>query len=355
MTALWQRLHEAGQRLRLNSQRRTDFYELLGHFVHDGLPLFEALSEIDRQYRKAGEPMALVSSAVMRRMRGEAGRAHTFGSAVEGYVPVVEALAIASGEDAGNLADGLYRAARVCRNNGRIVATMRAELAYPAFLVLMFAALMIGVAEQVIPMLAAVMPVERWPTIARSMAAVAAATPWLLLVLGSLLGGVLVSFLLLRSEWTGRLRGVLDQRLFPWTLHRRITGSMLLSAVATLIHIGVPFSRALEKLSASSGAWEALHIRRIRNRLRRGEREGAALASDLFDDSLRWQIELYGRMTQFSSGLEQLSERSIEQTQASIRQSFGLIRILLMFAIAAMIAWVYMAFLAITMAAKTSV
>jgi len=107
---------EVSQRMRLNSQRRSDFYELLGNFVADGLPLYDALSAIDEQYRKTKEPMAFLSTLALLRMRGgQGGKAYTFGQAIHGYVPVVEAMAISSGEEAGSPAEGLHRAAQIAR------------------------------------------------------------------------------------------------------------------------------------------------------------------------------------------------------------------------------------------------
>ncbi len=349
-----QRLGRQWLQWRLTSERRADFYELLGNFISDGLPLFEALEEIDQQYRRSREPMHRVTETVLLRMRGQQGRAYTFGSALADFVPVVEALAIGSGEDAGDLANGLYRAALVCRSNGKISGTIREELAYPVFLVLLLAVLMVGISIYVIPMLASVLPIERWPLSAHLMANFAQATPWLLSATAIFLGAGLLFFLFSRSRWAMPMRAWFDRWVFPWTLHRRTTGAMLMVALATLMRTGVPFSRALEKLGEPAGAWERQHLQRMRGRLRRGQREGAALATDLFDDQVRWQIELYGRMTHFSEGLEKLASRTVAQTQAAIRRSFGILRVLLMVGIAAMIGWTYTAFLAITLAARNA-
>ncbi len=43
--------------LRWTTARRADFYELLAGFTADGLPIFEALTEIHRQYQRFGEPL----------------------------------------------------------------------------------------------------------------------------------------------------------------------------------------------------------------------------------------------------------------------------------------------------------
>ena len=59
-------------------------------------------------------------------------------------------------------------------------------------------------------------------------------------------------------------------------------------------------------------------------------------------------------MTHFSEGLEKLASRTVAQTQAAIRRSFGILRVLLMVGIAAMIGWTYTAFLAITLAARNA-
>jgi len=352
----WERkATQISQRLRINSQRRSDFYELLGNFVADGLPIFDALSEIDKQYQKTGEPTQLLTGMALIRIRGgQGGKAYTFGHALADFVPVVESMAISSGEEAGSPAEGLHRAAQIAKSNERIVGTIREEVTYPFFLLMIFSLVMMGLGNYVIPLFSEVLPEHQWPPVARYMAALAKATPGILMGTGIFVTAFLSFYFWQRSNLTHALRGaVLDRYLFPWTLHRRMTGALLLSSMSTLIHIGVPFSQVLERMALSSGKWEAMHLARVRNRMRRGMREGDALATDLFDEAMRWQITLYGRMTNFSEGLTKLAERSIENTQKAIQKSFGAFRVGLMVAIAGLIAWVYTAFLAITMAAKT--
>lgn len=336
-----------------NTQQRADFYELLAGFTVDGIPTFEALVEIDRQYRRFGNPMAVLTSRIVRRMRGADGRVHSFSGALNGLVPVIEAVAVSSGEDAGDVADGLRRAAGIARINQEISQTIHRELAYPIALLLMLAALLVVVSTHVVPAMAEVLPEALWPSSARLVAALSRATPWLLGGGAILLGGGAIAFLALRSRWTGPLREWLDRRVFPWSLHRRTSGALILASLATLIRIGIPFSHALEKLTESGGAWERAHLARIRSRLRRGEREGEALATPLFDDDLRWQIQLYGQMSRFSEALDAFSTRSLGLVQARIRRSFAVLRTLLLITVAATIFWIYSAFLAITLTART--
>ncbi|TCT10728.1 type II secretory pathway component PulF [Tepidamorphus gemmatus] len=340
-------------RLPPSTGQRADFYELLAGFTADGIPTYDALTEIDQQYRRFRSPMAPVTGRLLRRMRGGEGPARSCGAALQGLVPVVEALAVSSGEDAGDIPQGLRRAAAVARVNQEIVQTIRSELSYPLLLLVLLAGLLLVISFYVVPAMTEVIGEERWPTSARLAASFARAAPWLVLAGTLLLAGGTVLFLMLRSRWTGRFRDLLDRFVFPWTMHRRVTAAMLLASLASLLRIGVPFSHALERLAAASGAWERVHIQRVRARLRRGEREGAALAGPLFDDELRWQIQLYGRMSRFSEALDAFSERSLSHTRARIRSGFATIRIGLLIAVAGIIYWIYSAVLAVTLAARS--
>ena len=354
MRALSATLRRWRARARWTTAERADFYELLAGFAGDGLPVFEALTEMDQQYRRFGDPLEVLTRQLLGRMRGAGGPARPLGTALEGWVPVVEALAVRSGEDAGDVAGGLQRAAQIARAHERILGAIRGELAYPAFLLLLFGVLMVGLATHVVPTMAEILSEDRWPPSARAVASLARGTPWLLGAAVGLGGAGVAGFVWSRSRWTGPLRSWADQWIFPFTLHRRTTGALLLASLAALLRIGIPFSQALERIAEGSGPWERAHVARIRGRLRRGEREGVALAGPLFDVELRWQLELYGRLSRFSEALESFSARALAKTEARIRASFGALRTLLLVGIAGMILWVYSAFMAITLAARAA-
>jgi len=339
-------------RWRQTGTHRAEFYELLGGFVADGIPLFNALTEIDTQYQRHAHPMRHVTQEAILRLRGQGKGVYSFGMALRGMVPANEVLTILGGEESGQTALGLGRAGQLCREGSAIVGALREELGYPAFLVLLFAALLIGISAEVIPTLSSILPVERWPASARAIAGLAGAAPWLLALLALIGFGYVAAFLTLRESWTGPFRQWLDRSVFPWSTYRRISGAMLLSSLSALLRIGVPLSHALERLRDNGAAWEAGHIEYMRGQLRLGVPEGRALASDLFDTDMRWQIELYGRMTEFSLGLEKLSVRLVRLTRERIVKSAAVIRVVLLVLIAMTVVWLYSAFLSITMAAR---
>ncbi len=286
-------------------------------------------------------------------MRGTQGKVETFGEALSGLVPMVEALAVKSGEDAGDISGGLRRAGDIARLQQQVNQAIRGELAYPIFLLLLLGILLTAMSSYVLPIMGEILDEARWPPQAQAVAQFSRWTPFTLGVASVLLIGGGLGFLHSRSRWIGRFRDWCDQYLFPFTLYRRTTGALMLASLSALIRIGIPFSLALERLAEIGGAWERQQLMRIRNRLRRGEREGAALAIPLFDAQLRWQLELYGKLSRFSEAMETLSTRVIDHTQAQIRFSFSLVRTLLLVTIAGLILWIYSAFMAITLAART--
>jgi type II secretory pathway component PulF len=346
-------LRRSWMRLHWTTEHRADFYELLAGFAADGLPVYEALVEMNHQYARHGHPLAELTRQLLAAMRGAGGAVHSLGSALHGRVPVVEGMAVRSGEDAGDVASGLARAAGIARVQQRMSQVIRGELIYPAFLLLLFALLLIGLATHVVPTLSDILPESRWPASAQAMATLARATPSLMAGIAVLGLMATVGFIAARSRWTGELRNWADRHLFPFTLHRRVSGALLLSSLGALLQIGLPFSLALSRLAEHSGAWERAQLARIRGRLRRGEREGTALAGPLFDPDLRWQLELYGRISRFSEALASFSDRALVRTEARIRSSFAVLRTLLLVVIAGLIFWVYSAFMGVTLAARS--
>jgi type II secretory pathway component PulF len=357
--ATWRALREraaaAWMSWRCTAEVRADAYELLAGFTHDGLPSFEALQALDRYYARAGHPMHPVTREWLARMRGARGLAMPLGRAAQGLVPAIESVALASGEDAGDIAAGLRRAASIARAQQRLGAALKEHLAYPLFLLALLGALLVGLGTHVVPVLEEIAPAGIWPPSAQAMAALGRATPWLLPALGLLACALAVAYGWSRDRWTGRWRDRADRWLFPYTLHRRLSAALLLSSLASLLAIGVPFATALQGLSEAGGPWQRWQLQRIAQRLRRGEGEGEALAGPLLDPELRWQVALYGRMTRFAQALENFAERSMAYTLARVSAAFAVIRTLLLLTVAAAIFWVYSAFVALTLLARSGV
>ena len=344
------------KKFQISATARQEFYELMGNFISDGIPFFDALQNVDKQFVIANDPRKWLTTTAIRRMRGgEKQMAFSFGHALQGMVPPIEAMTIDAGEQSGDMTGALMRAATIAKNASRIKKVIWGELAYPVFLVILMCALLIMLSTVVMPVFEQIASRERWPTAARLLGGLADHAVLVIILSLLLVGGWIGAFIATKDRWVGETRDKFDRFIFPWNMHRRIASALIMSSIAALMRMGVPISTALDKLGETSGAWARNHFGRVKNKMRKGAREGDALAGDLFDKGIRWQIILYGQLTDFSGGLERLSERLTEAIIEKTKSVFGLIRTLAMVAVAIMIVWVYGSFMLVTMAARSAV
>lgn len=339
-------------KLSFGISQREGFYNLLANFVADGIPFYEAIEEIDKRWRELKDPRYLITDDILSGVRGKSGRALRLGQAMHAWITPVEAMAIDAGDQAGNLAEGLQMAARLANTAARIRGMIIKELIYPAFLIAIFFLFLFALSTSVIPLFAEVVPRSKWPTSPRMLGMLA---DWVPLIAGTLItvGIAFTTFYrATKKKWIGTSRDFLDAHIFPWSLSRRISGAMVMLTIAALLRAGIAFSAILDRLGAVSSDWERDHLDRMRNKMRRGVREGDAMAGELFDADVRWEIGIYGRLSDFPQALDKLSTRVIERVINNTQRVFAVIRLLVMILISGMIVWTYGSFLSITMAAR---
>lgn len=338
-----------------NVARRREFYTMAAGFIADGKPVYDTLQVFEERWRAIRDSRADTIAQMMADMRGRNGKALRMGQAIAKWAPSTEAMAIDAGEQSGDIANGLQMAARLADTQSRIKTTLIGEMIYPGFLLLMFVALLFMLQIAVIPVFADIAPRDRWPASARYMGLLAENAGLLSsLLIGSIIA-VITAYKITQGRWTGEVRDFFDRWIPPWSIGRRISGAVMMSCFASFIKAGVPFSSIISQLSATASDWEKLHLDGMRSKMRRGVRDGDAMAGPIFDEDVRWEIGVYGGMTMFDKALGSLSERVTANVIARIQSFTATLRTLIMFLVAGMIIWVYGSFFAITMAAKQTI
>ncbi|CAN5766678.1 type II secretion system F family protein [soil metagenome] len=331
---------------------RKMFYDLAANFISDGVPVYDAIQEIGKRWESQGNAKAQITKSLLANFRGQSGTALRFGQAMQEWAPSMEAMAIDAGEQAGDIANGLKMASRLTEVTARIKQTIIGEMMYPTFLLLLFGAFLYMISTAVMPVFADILPREKWPTSPRLLGALADAAPWLYGGVFFIIATLLASFSWSKGRWVGENRSFFDQWIPPWSIQRQISGAILMTCFAALTKAGIPFSAVIAKLSVTASDWDLSHLDLMRGKMRRGMRDGDAMAGPLFDEDVRWEIGVYGRLTGFSVALEALSVRVVERVIKKIEIFANVLRMLIMFIIAGMIIWVYGSFFTITIAVK---
>lgn len=335
-----------------SSSARKSFYDMLANFVGDGVPINDAIEAIGKRWKSKKMAKALVTETLLADLRGKSGRALRFGEAMAKWAPSMEAMAIDAGEQSGDIAEGLRMANRLTASTGKIKSTIIGELFYPGFLVLILVMFLLAVKSKVLPVFSEILPREKWPPLPSALGSIAGNIE---IILGSFFGfiaAVLIAYYVSKPRWTGPGRDFFDKHIIPWKVNRQVSSAIILTCFAALTKAGVPFSSIIEKLSSNASDWELYHLNGIKSEMRRGIPDGDALACDLFDEEVQWEITIYGKLSGFAKALDALSERVIQQCLSRIQGIMTLIRSVVMMSIAGMAVFVYGSFFAITMAAK---
>ncbi len=238
---------------------RADFYYDLGSTLQDRVPLVTTLRkyEIRARMRKPG-------AAPLYGQMLKALQTGSLSHALAGIASPMEQTLIDATQAAGDtaMADGLLFLSSIVEKTDRMLASIRKALLYPCGLLLMFSAMLTAFSLSAVPVLAELMPPERWPLSGRILYAVS----MLITDHGVLIACVVVcsfvAFVLSLTRWTGPLRSWLDRRL-PYSLYRDYSGSLLLISLSSMMRSGVSLRSALERAMKFSSPWMRWHIRRV--------------------------------------------------------------------------------------------
>jgi type II secretory pathway component PulF len=343
-------------KLSFNTSKRNEFYTLVASFVEDGVPLFDAITDIHKRYEDMGDLSKNVTQEIIHGLRGEGGHMRHVGKSLTHYAPSAEAIAIDAGEQSGNVAKGFRMAARICATSDKIFSAIVSKLVYPIFLTIMGIGLLIFISNSIVPMMESVSPRGAWPIQARILGILADNIPFALPFAIALIVTYSVAFSILKSKAPAtKAREFLDRFIFPWDIYCEISGAMVLTSISSLIAAGIPFATSVERMIAASSPWEKSRLSRILLAMRKGTHEGEALIkSGFFKNRERWLISVYGKRSNFSASLESLSEKTLEKTIAKTNLVFNILQNIMLIMIAILVSITYTAFLAIAMSARKS-
>lgn len=337
-----------------SASARQEFYQLLADFVQDGVPVNDALTDINARWFKTKNAKALITSDLLSALRGSRGQAQRLGESLRNWVPSMESMAVDAGEQSGDIVQGLRMAAKLTGVKAKVMKTIKGEMIQPAILILMFCGVLLGINSQVLPILDEVLDRSLWP-----------ALPALLGKMGdnvyNIVGGFIgfiISVAVIYSwtvdRWTGTVRDKFDRYIFPWSMNRQISGSIILAIFSAMMNARIPLSETLAKMSATATPWENVNFSEMKDRMRRGLTDGEVMSIDLFDEPVQWKLGVYGKLSAFSQALIGLSDRQIEATIARISGTMKIIAALCMVSVAGMVVMVYFSFMQITQAAKSA-
>lgn len=304
-----------------NATRRSEIYDKLEHYLVHGMPLVDALGEIERQYHRRGGNRMAAAAVVGRWRQGiRDGGLSRFDQLVRGDVPAQDAMIIGAGVRSGDLIKALKTLSYVSGATTKLRAAAF-SLVHPLINILTGVAMFVFVSVTVTPAFRELLPADQWHGIALSLAVASD-------LMSTFLPWVSVAFVAgcLWTVWslprlTGPVRVRLD-RVGPWALYRRFQGAAFMLSFAGLLAGGVKETDALAAIARRSTPWLAERLWATHRKLLSGRKLGDALADtgfvfpdrDTIDDLTAFQA-----YRDFEKRIEALARSSVERTVISLQ------------------------------------
>lgn len=336
------------QKLQISAKHRQEWYRTLAHITNDGLPIFDALERMAREFAKTGHPMTPLIQALLLRLRG-AGQSvagtqrRTIGSELMSMVPRGEAMLIQAGEQSGNMSAGFSNAAELLESKGALKSSVINAMVKPAGYLIGLTILLLYFSIKLLPSFEKTRPRAQWPESAQMLGAVADHA-WLIAsgLCGFLvLGGLAIAFIVPR--WDGELRETFDRSVFPFNLIASLHGAALLTTLSGYISAGVPFAEAVQNIRLTASPYMKMQCGKLLNMMKSGKRPDEALTGlSIIHPKFRWIISVYGMSGNSAAAYETISKEITRSVQAFINMLFGtVINNALLITMGFMLFWIY--------------
>lgn len=329
--------HALAKLLLWSDAQRRDLLDVLGQFAAANLDPRNGLEGMYRRRNREGN----VLRAIFRRIHEPLSEGKPIHQALAPYFSPAEILLVQAGENSGRLADGFFRAVFINEAIAELRATLKAALAYPILLLTVLAVLLAAVSWQLMPMLAQLTPVEKWPALSRELYFVAGVVRSHGIALLAALLTSLALALWSMPRWTGPGRALCDRWLPPWTIYRAYQSSVLLIAIAAMTAASQSLEDAVGDMLASAGPWLRRHLHRIRIGLREGWEPPRALDTGLFDRELIGRFDDYQSAGALLGVLARIGERAVRDANCRIAAQAAVLRNLLFFLVGGLLLWTY--------------
>ncbi|EJM3643811.1 type II secretion system F family protein [Salmonella enterica] len=278
--SLFYRVRRQLARRFFSASYRLRFYRILALQMRNGVKLLEALEQISNMYTDFGRRQHGFGYLVddCRAALSDNSGEHSLEHALADWIPAEEAALISAGMYSGRLPEALAQAEVLIDCRRRIRNAVLRMAIYPLGCVVMLAATLLVIKEQLIPTLAGMTDPDTWT------GALGGLHDTLLFFseYGIVSGGSLavavgwVMWSLPRWIRPDRLRRLADRGL-PWSVYSDIQGAIFLINTGALLRSEVKTLEALQVMHRFASPWLAVRLEAVIQEVEEGASFGVAL------------------------------------------------------------------------------
>ncbi|MFJ2994321.1 hypothetical protein [Pandoraea sp. NPDC087047] len=298
---------------------RAKFYSDFADAIEDGANPFELFSRRYVRAKQRRNPMAPLYAIWRDRASSKNLR-----KSWEGTIPNEDLIVISAGEK-GDLAETLRFLARVVTLQQQTRAAIAGAITLPIFMSVLLAAIQLGVAYGMMPIMTEVMPPEHFPLVGAGLYAMSGfVADWWPLLYG-VPAALVVAVSMSLNRWTGPLRRRFDN-FGPYAVYRDVRAGELLVSLAALTSAKTSVFDAISLLMSGATPWMRSHLLRMRASLKSESSMIKAMDTGIFNEEIFDRLVEYSGRTNFDAGIRKIGLMTVEEVAERVKQRSAMLR-----------------------------
>lgn len=307
-------------RRQFGAATRKRIYESLGVLVANNVLLMTALQDLYASASDDGRKPKKAAAMIIGDLIDQVAAGSSLSEALSHWVDPQEASVIAAGEESGDLRGALNDVMGLLDSRARINSAALSMILYPGGLGLVMVAVLVVVSLFVVPKLTAIANPDDWERFARGLYLLSEfVINYGVFVLAAAVAGIgFVSWSM--ANLVGPARLMLD-RLPPWSIYRRIQGSIFLLNLGSMLKAGVKLNDSLAISERHASPWLKERVRGAINGTSVGYNFGEALGNSGYEfpdrDSIRY-LRTLSSLDGFDESLSDFAQSSLKATTRTV-------------------------------------
>ncbi|EBY2753544.1 type II secretion protein F [Salmonella enterica subsp. enterica serovar Kottbus] len=332
--------------IKFSKKQRFYIYQFCADMIKADLPIYDSIVKLQTEGR------TLLGRGFVNKLQvflDKMATTESVSGVFEGFVPRQELGVIYSSEKSGALADGFLSIVDTLKFEQQLRSQLIKAVSFPLIMLCLALIVIGGYAVKVFPAFETVIPTSRWPEVTQVLYSFGTALYhglWIHIVVAFVVIVLLVR--LMMSTVTGKLRnGVLD-RILPFSSYKKMTSSLFLSSLSSMLRNGIPLSESLEVIRLNANRWMRGHISAMQNNMALGQPYGKALNTGLLGARELLNISLYASLPSFYDVLVAVAVQARKDIAESIERLAGILRSLATLVLGGCVVWVFISLYALS-------
>lgn len=331
---------------KFTKNQRFYIYQFCADMIKAELPVYDSIVKLQ------AEGKTLLGAGFVKKLQAFLDKMATTESVsgvFEGFVPREELGVIYSSEKSGALAEGFLSIVDTLKFEQQLRSQLIKAISFPLIMLCLALVVIGGYAVKVFPAFERVIPTSRWPEVTQLLYSFGTGLYhglWIHIIVVFVTVVILVR--LVMGNLTGNLRNKVLDRILPFSTYKRMSGSLFLSSLSSMLRNNIPLNESLDVIRLNANRWMKSHLAVMQNNMALGQPYGKAMNTGLLGASELLNISLYSSLPSFYDVLLAVSDKAKKDIAENIERLSGLLRSLATLVLGGCVIWVFVSLYALS-------